>query len=192
MRIGILGSAFDPPHKAHVKLGERAKKALKLDFLILVPTKTPPHKANPVAPARFRLRMAKILADKRKGWIVSDVELRRPGKSYTRDTIRYMKKRYPNDEIYWIVGSDSIVSMPWKWKGGYDILDYCKFAVAERPGYPLKGVSRHILKKLVIIPAQSTDLSSTKIRNLLGQGKSVRRFLDQSIYALVKRHNLYS
>lgn len=192
MRIGVLGSAFDPPHKAHRKLGERAKKALKLDHLVLMPTKIPPHKTKPNVSAGLRLKMAKILAGKRKGWMVSDIELKRPGKSYTRDTIKELKKRHPNDQIFWIIGSDSLVAMPRQWKGGYDVLDLCTFVVAPRKGYPLARVPKRILKKVIILPGQTLSISSTKLREFLRKGKSVSRFLDPKIMKLIKRHHLYT
>ncbi|MBI2639960.1 MAG: nicotinate (nicotinamide) nucleotide adenylyltransferase [Candidatus Sungbacteria bacterium] len=166
MRIGILGSAFDPPHKGHIEVARRAKHALRLERLILVPTRVPPHKAAPSLPGALRFKMARIAAGKRRRWTVSDMELKRQGVSYTRDTIYELKKRYPGDEIFWIIGSDSLASMPWKWKGGYDILDLCTFVAVRRPGYSLNRVSKRILKKVVLLCGAKKDISSSTIREL--------------------------
>ncbi len=192
MRIGVFGGAFDPPHKAHVEVAECAKKALKLDRLILIPTKVPPHKAVPRVSPRLRLAMARIAAGKRKGWTISDMELRRPGKSYTRDTIKELRRRYPKDEIFWIIGSDSLLAMPRSWKEGYAILDLCKFVVASRKGYPLRGIPKKILGKVIVLQWTATDISSTKLRELLRKKKYPRRFVDPKITAFIKRHNLYT
>lgn len=191
MKIGILGSACDPPHRAHIKIAEEAKRALKLDRIIFIPTKVPPHKVRPGVSEKMRLEMARLAAGKRKGWIVSDMELRRRGKSYTRDTIEELKKRYPHDRLFWIVGSDSLVSMPWKWKGGYDLLDLCTFVVARRKGYSPRGVRKHILKKVIVLGGVPYSISSTHIRKLLAQGKDVRRFLDDRVLAYIQKHHLY-
>lgn len=191
MRIGILGSAFDPPHREHIAVARRAKQGLRLDRMILIPTRIPPHKAEPRIPGALRLKMARIAAGKRKGWMVSDMELKRPGVSYTRDTIRELKKQFPKDEIFWVIGSDSLASMPWRWKGGYGILDLCTFVAVRRPGYPLSRVPKRILEKVVLLRGAKRDISSTNIRELLRKGKDVRRFLDPKVYAFIKRRHLY-
>lgn len=191
MKIGILGSAFDPPHNAHIELAKRAVRVLKLDRLILMPTKIAPHKATSAVPPRTRFSMARLVSEGRKGWAVSDMELLRPGVSYTRDTITALKRKHPRDEIFWIIGSDGLVSMPWKWKGGYDILDLCTFVVGRRRGFPLPGVPRSVLKKVIVLPGRPTGFSSTHIRAMFREGKNPRRFLDPKVFAFIRRCRLY-
>lgn len=193
VKIGVLGSACDPPHREHTEIGEYAKKALKLDRLILIPTKHPPHKDMPKTSARIRLQMARMVAKKR-GWEVSDMEMRRRGKSYTADTIAALKKKYPRAKLFWIAGSDSIVSMPWKWKFGYDILDRCQFVVAKRLGYSLKMVPANILKKIVMLQRPARRLgSSTMVREVMMRGdfKKAKPFLDPAIFDFIIRNHLY-
>ena len=194
MRVGILGSACDPPHKAHIKMAEVAQKELKLDRVIIIPTKVPPHKDLPLVPQGMRLKMAKLAVGGRKNWIVSDMELKRKGKSYTRDTIHDLKKFYPKDKIFWIVGSDAIVSMPWKWKGGWGILDLCKFVVFPRLGYSLKKVPKNILKKVIVlkpITRNLEEISSTKIRDMFKKKKSSLKYIDRKVYGFIKKYKLY-
>lgn len=194
MKIGILGSACDPPHKAHIKMAEIAKKELKLDKIILIPTNIPPHKAIPSAPAKMRFKMAKLAVGNIKSWVVSAMELKRKGKSYTRNTIRDLKRKYTDDEIFWIVGSDAIVSMPWKWKGGWGILDLCQFVVFPRPGYSLRKVPKKILKKIVVMKAvagDSREVSSTVIRDMLKKNKSPLKYIDRKVYEFIKKNKLY-
>ena len=195
MKIGILGSACDPPHKAHIKMAEVAKKELKLDRIVVIPTKIPPHKVSPSASGSMRFKMAKLAVGKRNGWSVSGMELKRKGISFTRDTIRALKKNYPNDKLFWIVGSDAIVSMPWKWKGGWGILDLCQFAVFPRYGYSLKKVPKNILKKVIVlkpIGGNLRDISSTQIRDMLRNKKGPLKFIDQKVYRFIKKHRLYN
>lgn len=192
MKIGILGSACDPPHKAHIKIGEYAKKFLGLDRIILIPTNISPHKNVSAVAGKLRLAMARLAIKKLKGWSVSDMELKRRGISYTKDTIRKLKKLYPRDELFWIVGSDAIVAMEQKWKGGYKVLDMCKFIVFIRPGYPLNTVSQKILKKVIVFKKiLKRDLSSTMLRHMLKNKKSVKQYLVPEVLKFVKQYNLY-
>ena len=192
MKIGVLGSACNPPHNGHIRAALSVKRLLKLDRIIIIPTKVPPHKDRPEVSAPRRLRMARLAVANKHGWSVSDIELRRPGKSYTRDTVAALKKKYPSDEIFWIVGSDSIVSMPWQWRGGYGILDLCTFVVLPRRGSSLARVPRNILKKVVVLPRdKSWDISSTMIRNRIRTGKKVGSFLHPEVLRFIKYHKLY-
>ena len=192
MRIGIVGSACDPPHKRHIEMGERARKALRLDKILFIPTNIPPHKARPSAGAKDRLSMARLAAQDLPRWEISDMELRRRGKTYTKDTIRQLKKIYPNDELYWIVGYDAITSMPWAWKGGYDILDECQFVVAHRPGYSLHRVKKSVLKKILVLERTfKRDVSSTMIRSVIQLKKNPARFLDSRVLTYIKKKKLY-
>lgn len=192
MRIGILGSACDPLHKRHIESAEYARKKLALDKILLIPTNIPPHKASPAASGRARLEMARFATGHLKHWEVSDMEIRRRGITYTRDTIRQLKKMYPNEDLYWIVGSDAITSMPWAWKGGYDILDECRFVVVPRPGYPLKGVRKDILKKVIVLKnIFKRNISSTMVRNMLRSKKNAGRFLDLRVLRYIKQKKIY-
>ncbi len=191
-RIGIVGSTCNPPHIDHIAIGEAARRTLKLDRLILIPVKNPPHKEVPSVSADDRFKMGKLAIARRKGWSVSDMELGRRGKSYTRDTVNELKRLYPNDEIFWIVGSDSLMSMPWKWKGGYGILDLCTFVVASRKGHPIRHVSDRIIQKVKVLKMRPTSVSSTMIRRKLLHRKEVKKYLNAKVLAFIKKNNLYS
>lgn len=193
VKIGVLGSACNPPHTGHAAIGECAKKTLKLDRLIMMPTKYPPHKDTPAVSGKMRFSMARLMAKKR-GWEVSDMEMRRRGKSYTADTITELKKKYPTAQIFWIVGSDAILSMPQKWKFGYSILDQCQFVAAKRRGFSLKRVPVDVLKKIIVLqkPARQS-FSSTIIRDAIAQGdlKKAKQFLDPEVFNFIIRHKLH-
>src|SRR3989338_5245841 len=191
MKIGLLGSTCNPPHKEHIKIGEYAKKHLNLDRLIFVPTKAPPHKELPEVSPELRVEMARLAVDKRPGWEVSDVELSRKGKSYTRDTIKTFREKYPKAELFCIIGSDSFLSMPWKWRGGYGILDLCQFVVAPRPGHPIRHVSEKINSKVIILGKKKSRVSSSKIRSFLKKGKSVKKYLEPKVTEFIKNKKLY-
>jgi nicotinate-nucleotide adenylyltransferase len=193
VKIGIFGSACDPPHTGHIAVGEYAKNAIKLNRLILMPTKYPPHKDMPETSAKTRFHMARLAA-KKYGWEVSDMEIRRRGKSYTADTIAALKRKYPNAELFWIIGADALLSMPYKWKFGYGILAYCRFVAAKRRGFPLDKVPAKILKKVVVLkrPARRF-ISSTIVREAIGRGdfETAKQFLDPEVFRFIIRNHLY-
>ncbi len=107
MKIGILGGTFNPVHIGHLILAEEVREKLKLDKIIFIPTALPPHKDNmDIAPAGDRLKMLKLAIKGNKFFGVSDIEIKRKGRSYTIDTIKELKNKFVNDELYFIIGSD--------------------------------------------------------------------------------------
>ncbi|MBM3243930.1 MAG: nicotinate (nicotinamide) nucleotide adenylyltransferase, partial [Candidatus Omnitrophica bacterium] len=107
MKIGILGGTFNPVHIGHLILAEEALEKLGLNKIIFMPACLPPHKENiDIAAPNERLKMVKLAIKGNKKFIVSDIEIKRAGRSYTVDTVRELKKRSPKDEFYFIIGSD--------------------------------------------------------------------------------------
>lgn len=113
MRIGILGGTFNPIHLAHLQMAEAARDALGLDLVLLMVAADPPHKrvAGEVD-ATHRLRMAALAAEPLARIEPSELELNRSGRSYTFDTLTELQKRYPEAELFWIVGSDMLHDLP--------------------------------------------------------------------------------
>lgn len=191
MKIGILGSTCNPPHHDHIAIGEHARRELGLDRVIFVPAKAPPHKDPPKVPAEVRLAMARVAVQGIDSWEVSPIEFEREGKSYTKDTIQALQKRYPHDELFYIIGADSIVSMPWKWNGGWGLLDLCTFVVAPRLGFPLETLPSDILKKVIVLQKEPSALSSTHIREALKNGTDVRAAIHPEVLQFIQKNNLY-
>src|SRR3989338_11463826 len=107
MKIGILGGTFNPIHIGHLILAEEAREKLGLDKIIFVPAYLPPHKDNSdIAPAKYRYRMIELAIQKNSYFSLSDMEIKRNGRSYTIDTLKEFKKLYPEDELHFIIGSD--------------------------------------------------------------------------------------
>ena len=110
MRIGIYGGAFNPVHKGHIKLAEEVKTKADLDKIIIMPSGLSPHKSSgSLIDSSHRLQMCK-LAFEGEDYIISDLEIKREGKSYTVDTVTELKEIYPDDELYLIMGSDMLLS----------------------------------------------------------------------------------
>ena len=136
MKIGIYGGTFDPPHLGHMEAARTAVKVLGLDRLILIPASVPPHKQLPDAAAspEQRLEMVKLMADGLllpKVAEVSDIELKRDGKSYTSDTLRQLRQRYPNDEFWLLMGPDMFLTLQ-NWHEADQIMSMASIAAFSR------------------------------------------------------------
>ncbi len=193
MKLGFYGGTFNPPHKIHTKIAEIALDKLSLDKIIFIPSKNPPHKdPNMVASAHIRLEMVKLIIKDKPRFEISDIEFRREGKSFSKDTIAQVKNMYPDDEIFWIVGGDALVSMP-SWENAFGILDMCKFVVINRKNCSLESVPQDMIEKVILLENDdSHGVSSTQIRELIRQkNPDVLRFIEQEIYEYIQKNELY-
>ncbi|HQQ06656.1 MAG TPA: nicotinate-nucleotide adenylyltransferase [Candidatus Omnitrophota bacterium] len=187
MRTGILGGTFNPVHIGHLILAEEIREKLRLDRVVFVPTYIPPHKASKnIAPAADRYAMIKAAIRANPCFDVSDVEIRRKGASYTIDTLRELKERYPRDEMYFITGSDLLNYLD-KWKDLKHVIALVKFVVATRPGYPLEDIPSYI--KTVAIRA--VDVSAYEIRQCVKKGLSFRYLVPDPVFAYINKRKLY-
>lgn len=198
-RIAAFGGAFNPPHWAHLIIAKKIKQKLAPSKLIIIPYGTPALKPKErLAQACDRLVMTR-LAFWPLGYEVSAIELKRKGKSYTINTIRQLKRKYPKAELYWIIGEDSLLEIiQGKWKGGMGILDKAKFVVVTRPGFSLKKLpkkfknkAKEASKKVKIIKLK-IPISSTEIRKRIKQGKNISGLVPKKVLAYIKKRKLYS
>jgi len=187
MKIGILGGTFNPIHIGHLILAEEAREKLGLDKVIFVPAYLPPHKDNShIIAAAHRYRMVKSAIDKNNHFCVSDIEIKRDGRSYTIDTIREFKKAYPEDELFFIIGSDLLKYLD-DWKDLGEIIKMVKFIAATRPGYPLEKIPSHI----ATIPIRAVDISGFEIRSAIAQKRSFRYLVPEVVYKYILKKKLY-
>jgi len=187
MKIGILGGTFNPVHIGHLILAEEALEKLGLNKIIFMPACLPPHKENiDIAAPNERLKMVKLAIKGNKKFIVSDIEIKRAGRSYTVDTVRELKKRSPKDEFYFIIGSD-LLSYLNAWKDLNEIMSMVKFIVATRPGFALEDIPAHI-KTLKI---RAVDISGFSVRKCIREGKSFRYLVPESVFTYIRKNNLY-
>ena len=136
-RTGLFGGTFNPPHVAHLRLAEKAIEGARLDRVIIMPAFIPPHKAAPeLLKSEDRLELCRRTFCGEK-FEISDLELRRKGKSYTVQTLEELKELYPDDEFFLIIGSDMLLSFK-NWSRYEDILKYASLCVMTRE----KAVSR--------------------------------------------------
>ena len=187
MKIGILGGTFNPVHIGHLILAEEAREKLGLERVIFVPTSLPPHKDSvDIAPASDRLKMLKLAIASNKSFAVSDIEIRRRGRSYTIDTIRYFKAGNRRDEFYFIAGSD-LLDYLGKWKDLEQILSLVKFVAATRPGYPLERIPPPVQA----LPIRAVDVSGFEVRQCVKEGKSFRYLVPDKVFNYIRGRKLY-
>lgn len=187
MKIGILGGTFNPIHIGHLILAEEVREKLKLDRIIFVPTYLPPHKDNSdIALAKDRYNMIRLAIKKNKYFFVSNIEIKRNGKSYTIDTIKEFNKVYPEDELYFITGSDLLKYLD-DWKDLNDIIKMVKFIVATRPGYPLEKIPSYI----ATVAIRAVDVSAFEIREAVKENKSFRYLVPETVFNYINKKRLY-
>ena len=174
-RIGIYGGTYNPPHVGHISAAVEAAHALRLDKLLLIPGKTPPHKALPEgSPSpQQRLDMLTVAAKTHPELEVSDMEIRREGVSYTYQTVLVLKERYPDAQLVLIMGTDMFLSFD-TWKNPDIILENASLAVLYRGE---KGEIEAIRERKALMEASGAtvelvenpviDISSTQLRRLL-------------------------
>lgn len=196
-RIGIFGGTFDPVHYGHLVCAEQLREAAGLDVVMFMPCSRQPHKPRyaPSSPAH-RLAMLRAATRRRQEFLVSDLEIRRGGVSYTSDTVlelrSFLGKR---PEMWLMLGMDAFLDMP-GWKDPAAVERECRFAVATRPGYTGTGHIRKTLKRALagkcrFVEITGLDISSTGIRRRVARGKSIRFLLPDPVEAYIKKTGLY-
>jgi len=131
-RIGVFGGAFDPPHWAHRALAEAALAQLGLDALLILPTGQAWHKSRPLSPAPHRLAMCRLAFEGLPQVRIDERETRRPGPSYTADTLQELAAEHPGAQLYLVLGADQLLAFQ-SWQRWQEVLRHATLAVANRP-----------------------------------------------------------
>ena len=191
MKIGFLGGAFDPVHLGHLVMAQDAVEQLELDRLEFIPAAVSPWKERTmVAPAADRLAMVRraIAGDPRFG--VLDLELQRGGLSYTVDTARELRQRFPDDRLFWVVGADHLARLD-QWHDVATLVQLIEFAQVERPGCAevappaIPGLRMHRVRSHLI------DVSSTELRGRAGRGQPLRYLVPAEVAGYIAEKSLY-
>ncbi len=201
MKIGIYGGTFNPPHNGHITAAQAAIEQLGLEKLLLIPDKIPPHKVLPTGSADERQRCEMtVLASAKLGKLaeVTDMELKRQGKSYTSDTLRELRVKYPDDELYLLMGSDMFLSFE-TWHEPEVICQLAHLAAFSR----LKDGEADIFAKQkrtleqkygakvdIVVNKNVIELSSTDVRKALESGKG-KDLTPNAVYGYIQREHLY-
>lgn len=185
MRTGVLGGGFDPPHIGHLIACEAVREKLPLDRIIFIPAFRPPHKEI-LTPFHHRLKMTELAISDNPCFLVSDIEKALEVPSFTIQTLKALKKMYPEEKIYLLIGTDEFKD--WKdWKSPEEILKIVKVVVLYRPGYPIEELPESITP----LQIPQIDVSSTQIRRSLRERRSVRYLIPDRVWEYIKKNRLY-
>lgn len=197
MRIGIFGGTFDPVHLAHLRAAEEVAEALRLERVIFVPAGQPPHRLRPLASPAHRLAMVRLAVAGNPRFEVSDLEIRRRGKSFTLDTLEELARRRPADERFLLLGMDQFLQLP-SWHEPVRVLQLCKLAVFARPGVTAaeapalgprgRSVSR---RHFSLVRVSALDISATDIRQRAARGLSLRYLVPDAVADYIRKYKLY-
>jgi nicotinate-nucleotide adenylyltransferase len=199
MKIGVLGGTFDPVHNGHLRIAEEARTALGLAQVIFIPAGQPLLKPEqPLTSAEHRVRMLQLAIAGSPHFELSLIEVERSGPSYAVDTVATLQaKASRGDEIYFIMGWDALEKLP-DWREPLRLVAMCYIAAVHRPGHSkpslealendIPGVSQRVF----FLERPEVDISSSKIREMVREGLSIRSLVPGSVARYIKDHRLYS
>lgn len=211
MRIGLLGGTFDPIHLGHLRSAEEVREAFELQQVLFMIAASPPHKRpGAVAPFPHRFEMARLALQNVPYFVASNLEEARGGPSYSVETLRELHRHYQGRaELFFIVGLDAFLDIT-TWREYPALFELANMIVVSRPGYSW-GKLRPLLKRelgfrrqesnifvhqsgLAVYLQETThfDISSTRVRALLAEGRSVRFLVPDAVEDYIRRHHLYA
>ncbi len=213
MRIGILGGTFNPIHLGHLRAAEEIRERFTLKRIIFIAAAVPPHKeVDGGIPGEHRTEMVRLAISGNPHFAVSDIEVKRPGKSYSIGTIQSFRREYGSDlELLFILRMDAFLEIG-TWKSFQELVSLWHFIVMARPGFDKpfsttilppevadafvydEGENRLIHRDGYSIHFQGVtflDISSTKIREEISKGRSIRYLLPREVERYIKRHHFY-
>ena len=197
MRLGIFGGTFDPPHNGHLILASEAIDQLGLDRLLWVLTPEPPHKTGNVVlsmPERLELLQAAIGSN--QVFELSPVEINRPGPHFAADTMHQLSVLYPEDELFYLIGGDSLHDLP-HWYHPDELIRRCTgLGVMRRPQdsidlTELEKALPGITEKIIYIKTPLLEISSSDIRSRIQNHKHYQYYLPSEVYRIIKKRNYY-
>ena len=192
MKVGLFGGTFNPPHTTHISIANAALEQLSLDKLVIMPCGDPPHKRVDVD-KNTRLRLARLAFNSIAE--VSDYELNKDGKSYTVETLSYLKQLYPQAELYLIIGGDSLVSFG-KWYRPKEIATLATLVVADRGRKTsvatIKRIERDYGAKVLRLNIKANAVSSTEIRLRYDFALPNDRYVPENVDDYIVQHSLYT
>lgn len=220
MRIGLFGGTFNPIHNGHLRACLEVREAFGLHKIYLIPSAIPPHKSlQGVVDAKDRFHMIQLAISDLSDLVVSGVELDRPGPSYSIDTVKHFQNMLPkNTRLYLILGTDAFYDID-TWKAYKDFFILVPMIVMLRPGDRIcKEPERHIYlenflkskiskryhysedrscfihpekQSIFMAYISSLDISSTRIRDIIKKGNSIRYLVPDSVAGYIKTKGLY-
>ncbi len=212
VKIGLFGGTFNPIHWGHLRSAEEIREIFELRYIIFIPASIPPHKTEEgIIPFDHRLEMVKLAIKENPYFSVSDVERKRPGKSYSVETIDHFKKEYKKMSPFFILGMDAFQEIA-SWKDYQRLFSLCNLVVINRPGHQKKLPSEILPLEIAkdfcydtkgnrfLHPSQCAiyfqevsllDISSRVIRKRIKENKSIKYLLPEEVEGYIRLNRLY-
>ncbi|MGN1134301.1 MAG: nicotinate (nicotinamide) nucleotide adenylyltransferase [Oscillospiraceae bacterium] len=199
MNIGIFGGTFNPIHNGHKNCLLEIMKAIDFQKVIILPDRIPPHKqAENLASGTDRLNMCRIALQGIDKLEFSDWELDNEGKSYSVITLRHFKEMYPEDKLYFFMGSDMLLSFH-EWYRYEEILSLAALVCVSREEDVTRKHLEEYAEKLknkggevIIVPAKPLEISSSEIRSMLKKNEDCTCYLDKNVVKYIREKKLYN
>ncbi|MBW6516592.1 MAG: nicotinate-nucleotide adenylyltransferase [Candidatus Cloacimonetes bacterium] len=192
MKIGILGGTFNPIHNGHLAAAQAVYEQLALDKVLLVPSYHPPHKGTEkIIPYEERWHLLELAAKPFDFIELSNLDYTPNEKSYTKNLMLRLLKKYPSSSFFFIIGADNIAQIA-TWYEFEWLLDNVTFVAVTREGFnknSLSGVA--YLDKIIFVEMTPIDVSSSMIRHKLSNNEDISPFVPQPVADYITQHNLY-
>ena len=205
MRIGILGGTFNPIHNGHIAMAKESMEQLQLDKILFMPSGNPPHKKQTdIVSDLHRSNMIQLGIDqelKEYHFEFSDIELKREGIIFTSDTLQILHEHYPDEEFFFILGSDSLFYIE-QWHEPNIIFQLATIVVIGRDSKDCLLENKihdkiHFLEnefhgRIIYLQTPLLDVSSSQIRELIQCKQSISQFVPEQVERYIMNHNLYT
>ena len=216
MKVGIFGGTFNPIHYGHLRSAEEVREKLEFDKVLFIPSGSPPLKTEEIASSKHRYNMTGLAIVNNRFFELSDMECRLSGKSYTVTTVEQLKENNPEIEFFFILGVDAFLDIT-NWRHPERLVTLTNFVIISRPGFrfidlqvsPYIKINRRILEELdnakietysiklksnrdvTFLKLTPIGTSSTEIRTLIKQGKSIKYLLPAEVESYIIANKLY-
>lgn len=194
--VGILGGTFDPPHFGHLATAEEVRFRLGLDEMLFIPAGSPPHKAQvPVTAVEHRLRMLQLAVADNPAFKIDLVEIERSGPSYTVDTLEELRKKVPNGDLVFVLGSDEFALLS-TWHQPQLLPRLARLAVMVRSGVLIDTAKVEeevpgLNGRYELVPVPNLAISSSALRARVRAGLPIRYLLPDAVREYIERSGLY-
>jgi len=188
-RIGLFGGSFNPVHLGHLIVAQAAREELALDRIFFIPASQSPFKPDlTLAPAAERLRLLRLALAGQTGCAVDVAEIQRGGVSYSIDTVRAYRERYPGAALFYLIGADHLATLR-EWRAAEALAALVEFVVLPRPGGPVQPPPAPFrVRPLRGIPV---SISSSEIRDRVRAGLPVDLLVGQAVAEAMAKNRLY-
>ena len=197
MRLGLYGGTFDPVHQGHLLLAESCREQLQLDEVWFIPTGTPPHKLGvSISPPKARREMLELAIAGLPQFHVSRIEIDRPGPHYTVETLRQLRQERPEDQLFLLIGADSLHDLS-TWREPGEISQLATIVAVNRglssPRDAARGAGLDpaILARVQSVTMPGVDISASDLRQRVSASRSIRFQTPRAVEQYIRAHRLY-